>query len=81
MAAVMRGSRIRAYKSSDFQGPESISSAIPNWVFPNGAGSPACHQSRPDALESSFCALFQADKLTLILPRSLLKTGTSTSLN
>eukprot|EP00983_Pelagomonas_calceolata_P037420 1136319-Pelagomonas_calceolata.AAC.6 len=30
--------------------PENISRAIPDWVFPDGTGSPARHQSRPDAL-------------------------------
>eukprot|EP00983_Pelagomonas_calceolata_P102379 1158799-Pelagomonas_calceolata.AAC.2 len=45
MAAVMRDSWIRAYKF-----PENISRDIPNWGFPDGTGSPARHQSRPDAL-------------------------------
>eukprot|EP00983_Pelagomonas_calceolata_P000843 30564-Pelagomonas_calceolata.AAC.1 len=27
-----------------------ISRAIPDWVFPNGTGSSAHHQNRPDAL-------------------------------
>eukprot|EP00983_Pelagomonas_calceolata_P047469 1140657-Pelagomonas_calceolata.AAC.2 len=30
--------------------PESISRAIPDWLFPNGTGSSALHQSRPDAV-------------------------------
>eukprot|EP00983_Pelagomonas_calceolata_P048378 1141026-Pelagomonas_calceolata.AAC.1 len=30
------------------QVPENISRAIPDWVFPNGTGSSAWHQSRPD---------------------------------
>eukprot|EP00983_Pelagomonas_calceolata_P098804 1158389-Pelagomonas_calceolata.AAC.7 len=30
--------------------PGNISRPIPDWVFPNGTGSPARHQSRPDAL-------------------------------
>eukprot|EP00983_Pelagomonas_calceolata_P122681 1160931-Pelagomonas_calceolata.AAC.1 len=30
--------------------PENTSRAIPNWVFPNGTGSSARHQSRPDAI-------------------------------
>eukprot|EP00983_Pelagomonas_calceolata_P006032 200560-Pelagomonas_calceolata.AAC.1 len=29
---------------------ENTSRAIPDWVFPIGAASPARHQSRPDAL-------------------------------
>eukprot|EP00983_Pelagomonas_calceolata_P030922 971360-Pelagomonas_calceolata.AAC.1 len=32
------------------QVPENVSRAIPDWVFPYGNGSPARHQSRPDAL-------------------------------
>jgi hypothetical protein len=32
------------------QVPENISRAIPDWVFPNGTGSPARHQTRPDAI-------------------------------
>eukprot|EP00983_Pelagomonas_calceolata_P032888 1030041-Pelagomonas_calceolata.AAC.1 len=32
------------------QVPENISRAIPDWVFPNGTGSSARHQSRPDAI-------------------------------
>eukprot|EP00983_Pelagomonas_calceolata_P005888 194296-Pelagomonas_calceolata.AAC.1 len=32
------------------QVPGDISRAIPDWVFPYGTGSPARHQSRPDAL-------------------------------
>eukprot|EP00983_Pelagomonas_calceolata_P028757 901025-Pelagomonas_calceolata.AAC.1 len=65
--------------NSAIQVPENISRSLPDWVLPNGAGSPARHQSRPDAV--FLCALFQADELTLILPRSLLRTGTSTLLN
>eukprot|EP00983_Pelagomonas_calceolata_P071147 1151097-Pelagomonas_calceolata.AAC.1 len=30
--------------------PGNISQAIPYWVFPNGTGSSARHQSRPDAV-------------------------------
>eukprot|EP00983_Pelagomonas_calceolata_P014712 467182-Pelagomonas_calceolata.AAC.1 len=30
--------------------PENISQTIPDWVFPNGTGSSARHQSRPDAV-------------------------------
>eukprot|EP00983_Pelagomonas_calceolata_P019610 617268-Pelagomonas_calceolata.AAC.1 len=29
---------------------ENILRAIPDWLFPYGTGSPAQHQSRPDAL-------------------------------
>ncbi|KAF5839257.1 armadillo-type protein [Dunaliella salina] len=32
------------------QVPAHISRAIPEWVFPNGAGSPVRHQIRPDAI-------------------------------
>eukprot|EP00983_Pelagomonas_calceolata_P046185 1140046-Pelagomonas_calceolata.AAC.5 len=45
MPAVMRDSWIRAYKS-----PEIISRAIPDCFFPNGTGSSARQQSRPDAI-------------------------------
>eukprot|EP00983_Pelagomonas_calceolata_P000176 5650-Pelagomonas_calceolata.AAC.1 len=30
--------------------PENFSRTIPDWVFPNGTGSSARHQSRPDAV-------------------------------
>eukprot|EP00983_Pelagomonas_calceolata_P017993 564000-Pelagomonas_calceolata.AAC.1 len=32
------------------QVPGNISRAIPDWVFPNGTGASARHQSRPDAV-------------------------------
>eukprot|EP00983_Pelagomonas_calceolata_P120363 1160699-Pelagomonas_calceolata.AAC.8 len=32
------------------QVPENISRAISDWVFPNGTGSPARHQSLPDVI-------------------------------
>eukprot|EP00983_Pelagomonas_calceolata_P074737 1152675-Pelagomonas_calceolata.AAC.1 len=38
------------------QVPENFSRAIPDWVFPNGTGSSARHQSRPDAIY--LCALY-----------------------
>eukprot|EP00983_Pelagomonas_calceolata_P129811 1161638-Pelagomonas_calceolata.AAC.1 len=59
------------------QVPGNISRAIPDWLFPYGTGSPARHQSRPDAL---FVRPIPGRQATLIPPRSLLRTGTSTSL-
>eukprot|EP00983_Pelagomonas_calceolata_P032402 1016457-Pelagomonas_calceolata.AAC.1 len=44
-------------------------------VLPNGTGSSAWHQSRPGV---TFVRSIQADKLALILLRSLLKTETFT---
>eukprot|EP00983_Pelagomonas_calceolata_P025859 810859-Pelagomonas_calceolata.AAC.1 len=32
------------------QVPENVSRAIPDWVFPNGTGTSARYQSRPDAV-------------------------------
>eukprot|EP00983_Pelagomonas_calceolata_P059004 1145735-Pelagomonas_calceolata.AAC.4 len=34
----------------DIEVPENVSRTIPDWVFPNGTGSSAQHQSRPDAV-------------------------------
>eukprot|EP00983_Pelagomonas_calceolata_P001930 65219-Pelagomonas_calceolata.AAC.2 len=57
--------------------PENVSRAIPDWLFPDGTGSFARHQSHPYAV---LCALSQpkVGLPTLILPRSLPKTGTFT---
>eukprot|EP00983_Pelagomonas_calceolata_P029676 929561-Pelagomonas_calceolata.AAC.1 len=46
----MDGCRIERLLDQGIQVPENISRALPDWFFPNGTGSPARHQSRPDAL-------------------------------
>eukprot|EP00983_Pelagomonas_calceolata_P058468 1145501-Pelagomonas_calceolata.AAC.1 len=46
----MDGCSNERFLYQSIQVPENISRAIPDWVFPNGTGSPARHQSRPDAL-------------------------------
>eukprot|EP00983_Pelagomonas_calceolata_P005013 163758-Pelagomonas_calceolata.AAC.1 len=41
---------IKRLLDQGIQVPENISRAIPGWVFPNGTGSSARHQSRPDVI-------------------------------
>eukprot|EP00983_Pelagomonas_calceolata_P101801 1158742-Pelagomonas_calceolata.AAC.1 len=46
----MNACRNEKLLDQSIQVPESISRAIPDWVFPNGTGSSARHQSRPDVI-------------------------------
>eukprot|EP00983_Pelagomonas_calceolata_P077925 1154067-Pelagomonas_calceolata.AAC.9 len=78
MVVLVAATQIRMSDRRVSQGPEIISQDIPDWVLPKGTGSSARHQSRPDAV---LCALSQAGLPTLILLRSLLKTGTCTLLH